>query len=164
MLLTLNHRFTIKAFHGKKRSFNIPGYEQDNLFKEFLIWVKTLFTGKDEKELFLFYRIKDIKNIQKSATVSQALKQKSHSSLRAFWDLYILSVPVKRVSEKYLQTLKGWSSSFYAVEMKIPEPRKLLTDIISIEEMVELFGLGGQRGKLKEEILTGYRSMLMNFR
>ncbi len=129
-----------------------------SLFRRFLIWLSSVFSGKNAREAFLAFKLKDLKrSIQRISPGVSGFETRNLTAAcaDAFWGLYQLCVPVREIFRDIFSDPQRLEHAlFAAVDLKIPEPKKILTDILSIDEMVGLFGRDGQKEGLKAEILN----------
>jgi len=128
-----------------------------SLFRRFLLWLSSIFTGRNVKEVFLSSRLKDLKrsiNRVSPGITGFESRNLTPRCAEAFWDIFRLCLPLKDTfHDIFADSNRLEQALLTAVELKIPEPKKTLTDLLTIEEMVVLFGKEGQKEDLKSEIV-----------
>lgn len=125
-------------------------------FFRFLVWLISKITGKKEEDIYIAKKLKKIrKTIRKINPEIQGLESKSLSSECAmeFFKLYVTVVPLKKVFQRLWLNMEIFERGILQIlEKELQTPKRNLTELVSMDELEEIYMENGSKLALREAI------------
>jgi hypothetical protein len=122
----------------------------------FLLWLRTFFSGKPRKDVFLDIRLRLLKNsIRSSSPGITGFESRDLSAkfARKLYDLYLRIQPVGGIYHT-LSSDKAVRAAAYTwyVEQRLERPKRGIDDFVTEEEMEEIFSQTGQTEEITKKL------------
>jgi hypothetical protein len=121
---------------------------QLSLWDRFLLWLKSLFSGRSKRDLYVDGRITQLKRSikQKNPGVSGfETRNLTPKFARQLFDLYSAAFPLRGLFQAFSRDAEFREAALNDLfEAKYPEAKKELADLVSLPDMEAAFGAGGE--------------------
>ncbi len=138
--------------------------ERVSIIGRFIMWLLSLLRGREKKEIFLDRKLSEIKSeIQRRVGGIKGLDTRSLDPLIAEWvfDVYVEAsnlIPlIKTLWEKNEEIEKLFMEG---IENSLENPKKKVSDLLSLQEMKELYSEKNSKDVLKKEVIKALDSYL----
>lgn len=138
--------------------------EKISIIGRFFLWLLSLIRGREKKEVFLDRKLSELKNeIQRRVGGIKGLDTRSLDPMLAEWvfDVYVEAnnlIPViKTLWKKNGEIEKLFMEG---IEYSIEDPKRKVTDLLSLEEMKELYSEKNSKEFLKKQVIKKMDSYL----
>ncbi len=124
---------------------------------KFLLWLRSFFTGKDKREAYLELKLAYLK--RKINQVTPGLTGFETRNLtpkfaKALYDVYVKAYPLFSFFRVFSKDKKFRHSAFsFIVENKYEKTKKGLDDLITLDEMEEIYASTNFEEEIKKEVL-----------
>ena len=126
-------------------------------YRQLVIWIKSKFLGKKKTEVFIQYKLKQIKNAirRKSPGLTGfETRDLSPQMAMALFQIYSHVVPVRKVFRNMWSRQEIFETVIITLlEEVIENPIRNLSNLISLEEMQEIYAKNNSLNTLKNEVL-----------
>ena len=122
----------------------------------FMLWMRTFFTGKPKKEVFLDIRLRLLKNHIRSVSpgiTGFETRDLSSKFARKLYDLYLKVQPLASVYHALSsdKAVRGAAYAWY-VEQRWEHEKKTIDEFITTDEMEEIFSQTGQTDEITKKL------------
>jgi len=121
---------------------------QASLWERFLLWLKSLFTGRSKRELFVDTRIAQLRRSvrQKSPGISGfETRNLTPKFARQLFDLYSAAFPLRGLFQSFSGDAEFREAALnHLFERKYPEAKKGLEEVAPVADMEAAFTAGGE--------------------
>lgn len=125
-----------------------------------LLWLKGFLSGKTRRDLFVDFKIKQLKRgiRQKSSGLTGfETRDLSTKFARLLFDLYYASFPLRTMFQAFHSDQEFRSRLvIHLFDTKLPEARKTLEDFLSTEEMDKIFHDTGSEEEVRKRLLRSF--------
>ncbi len=136
---------------------------QASLWDRFLLWLKSLLTGRSRRDLFINTRINQLKRSirQKSPGVSGfETRNLTPKFARQLFDLYSAAFPLRDLFLTFSRDVEFREAALnYVFESKYPEAKKELEELAPVADMETAFGGGGEE-EVRKLVLRRFNDYL----
>jgi hypothetical protein len=133
---------------------------QISLWTRFLLWLKSLFTGRSRKDLFLSNRISLIKrSIRAAAPGISGFETRNLTPrfARYLYDLYGASYPLRELFQTFARDEAFREGALAALfQAKYPEARLQLEELVPLAEMEAAYTGSGNEEEVRKIVLRRY--------
>jgi hypothetical protein len=156
------HRVELKA-EERERLIN-QELGQISVWTRILLWLKSLFSGRSRKDLFLSNRIAMIKRSIKAAAPGISGFESRNLTprfARQLYDLYAASFPLRDLFQTFARDESFRDGLLRALfEAKHPEAKKGLEDLVPLAEMEAAYTGSGNEEEVRKIVLRRYNDYL----
>ncbi len=154
-----------KPLDSKQRDKKIrEEISQCTLLTRIILWLKTLFSGKDKKEVFLGMKIQSLKKrIQRKTPGVTGFETRDLTPklAEAFLTLYVKVHPVVPLFQKLWKSPHVFERIFTAIlERMFEHPKENIEDLISIETLESVYEKEGKKESIKREVVNAIESYI----
>jgi hypothetical protein len=136
---------------------------QSSLWDRFLLWLKSLLTGRSRRDLFIDARISQLKRSirQKSPGISGfEARNLTPKFARQLFDLYSAAFPLRDLFMTFSRDVEFRETVLNLVfQSKYPEAKKQLEDLAPVADMEDAFGVGGEE-EVRKLVLRRFNDYL----
>ncbi len=144
-----------KKMNDEEREILIEHDMQNaSFFARFLLWIRSIVTGKNKREIFLELKMSSLKStIQKRTPGLTGFETRNLSPKTAqeFFSLFVLVNPLIPLYRKIWSDTNSFENALIGLlERTLPEPKKDLLQLVSNEEMEEVYAKTGLKEKVRD--------------
>lgn len=136
---------------------------QASLWERFLLWLKSLLTGRSKRDLFVDTRISQLKRSirQKNPGISGfETRNLTPKFARQLFDLYSAAFPLRELFLTFSRDVEFREAALnYIFESKYPEAKKELEELAPAPDMEMAFGSGGEE-EVRKLVLRRFNDYL----
>lgn len=122
-----------------------------------LMWLKGAVTGRSRKDLLIATKVRLLKSaINRTAPGLTGFETRDLTPklAEAFYRLYLATLPVKAIYRRLMLKTREIEGAFVDLcEERIPDARVQLTQIVSMDELQDIFESTGAEAAVKREVL-----------
>ena len=144
-----------KKMNDEEREILIEHDMQNaSFFARFLLWIRSIVTGKNKKDIFLELKMSSLKNsIQKRnpGLTGFETRNLSPKTAQEFFSLFVLVNPLIPLYRKIWSDTNSFENALVGLlERSLPEPKKDLFQLVSNEEMEDVYAKTGVKEKVRD--------------
>jgi hypothetical protein len=136
---------------------------QASLWERFLLWLKSLLTGRSKRDLFVDTRISQLKRSirQKNPGISGfETRNLTPKFARQLFDLYSAAFPLRELFLTFSRDVEFREAALnHIFESKYPEAKKELEELVPAPDMEMAFGSGGEE-EVRKLVLRRFNDYL----
>lgn len=130
----------------------------------FILWLKSFFSGKSMRELFINLKLNQLKRIikQRNPGISGfETRNLTPKFAREIFDLYAAVFPLHDLYQAFTRDEEFRDGAMsYLFEVKYDDARKDVEEMVSLEEMENVYAESGLEDEVKKQILRRYNEYL----
>lgn len=129
-----------------------------SLYRRFIIWVKSKFLGKKRTDIFIQFKLNQIKNaIRRKSPGITGFETRDLSPKLALvlFQIYTHVVPIRKIFRNLWSKQEIFETVIISIlEEVIEHPVRNLSELISLDEMQEIYAFKRNLSSLKSEVLN----------
>ena len=131
--------------------------EQIGGWERFILWLKSLFSGRSKRDLFLIMKLNQLRRSIKQRNPGLSgfeTRDLTPKFARHVFDLYAATYPLQEICHLFTQDQEfRTGAAAYLVEAQYAEAKKSLEELISLEEMETIYEESGHEEEVKKQVL-----------